>query len=95
MSGLNETRLATPVLEAIVLLSISAAILTFARRLPARAVPLLLIAALALTRAALTPASVLGLDAVGIETALLAVGGATALMAAIARAGPAPARAGR
>lgn len=84
MSGFSEARLATPLLEATVVLAAGAVLLRSAHRLKAEAVPLLLIGVLALVRAALTPASVLGADAVGVETMLLAFLGVALVGAALA-----------
>ena len=84
MSGFSEARMATPLVEATVLLAAGAALLMLARRLSVEAVALLSIAALALVRAALTPASALGDDAVGFETLLLAGGGVALLATAAA-----------
>ena len=84
MSGLSETRLATPLVEATLLLALAAALLAFVHRLRAEALPLLLVAALALLRAALTPVSVFGSDAVGPATILLLLVGIGAILAAVA-----------
>lgn len=83
MAGLSEPRLATPLVEAAVLLAALSVLLAAAPRLGFRALALSLVAALALVRAALTPASVLGREAVGGETLLLFVLGAAAVAVAI------------
>ncbi len=91
MSGFSEPRLATPLIEAALLMMLLAVVVTFAGRWRPRAVALVLTGVLLLVRAALTPASVLGTGAVGVETALLVALGAVALAAAAAthaRAGP-------
>ncbi len=83
MSGLSEPRVATPLLEAAVMLAILSALLAAAPRFGVRALALSLVAALALLRAALTPASALGLETVGVETLLLVALGAGAVATAI------------
>jgi hypothetical protein len=91
MSGLADTRLATPLIEAaIIMLALGALV----RSLPVigeRRAGMFLLAALALTRAALTPLSVFERDAVGLETAILAVA-AAGLVAALAVRLPEPPR---
>ncbi len=84
MSGFSEPRLATPLIEAALLLALLAVVVAFAGRLRPRAIALLLTGVLLLVRAALTPASVLGTGAVGVETAVLVVLGAVALAVAAA-----------
>ena len=93
MSGFSEARLATPLVEATVVLAAGAALLMLAGRLSTASIALLLLGALALVRAALTPASVLGVDAVGLETMLLAFGGAALLATALTLRFTAPERA--
>ena len=83
MSGLSEPRVATPLIEAAVMLAILSALLAAAPRFGVRALALSLVAALALLRAALTPASALGLEAVGVETLLLVALGVGAVATAI------------
>jgi prolipoprotein diacylglyceryltransferase len=75
MSGLADTRLATPLIEAAVVMLVLAGVIASWRRLGVKAAALSIMAALALTRAALTPLSVLEWDAVGLETLALAVAG--------------------
>lgn len=82
MSGFSEPRLATPLIEAALLLALLAVVVAFAGRLRPRAVALLLVGVLPLVRAALTPASALGTGAVGVDTAVLVALGAVALVAA-------------
>ena len=83
MAGLGETRVATPLVEAAVLLAVLSAMLAAAPRLRPGIAALSLVAALALLRAALTPASVLGREAVGVETLVLVALGVGALAAAL------------
>jgi prolipoprotein diacylglyceryltransferase len=92
MSGFSQPRLATPLVEATVLLALGAALLRFAHRVPAEVIALLMIGALALVRAALTPASVLGTDAIGLETMVLGLVGVVAIAAAVAMRFVAPER---
>lgn len=84
MSGFSEPRLATPLVEAALLLVLLAVVVALAGRLRPRAVALLLTGVLLLVRTALTPASVLGTGAVSVETAVLVVLGAVALAVAVA-----------
>ena len=88
MGGLNETRLATPLVEAALLLAALSALIALAPRLRPGVPALALVGALALLRAALTPASVLGREAVGVELALLVAlaGGALAASVVLSRA---------
>jgi len=81
MSRLADTRLATPLVEATVLLLALALLLAALRRLPARALAAWTLAAVALLRAALTPASIAGRDSIGAETAVLVVIGVAAAAA--------------
>jgi prolipoprotein diacylglyceryltransferase len=83
MSGLADTRLATPLLEAAALLVVLAGTVRWLPRLAPGAAALGLLAALALLRAAFTPLSVRGLDAAGVETALLVAAGVALTVAAI------------
>jgi prolipoprotein diacylglyceryltransferase len=83
MSGLTETRLATPLIEAAALLALLAAVLSVVRLTLSRSVGLIVIAGLALVRAALTPASALEGDAIGVETAVLVLAGVVALATAL------------
>lgn len=83
MSGLSEPRMATPLIEAALVLAAAALILASAPRLSPRTPPLLLLATLALVRAALTPASALGAEAIGLETLVLAAGGVMGLGVAV------------
>lgn len=91
MSGLSDARLATPLIEAALLLLAAGALLSSVLPVWRSLVGLAGIAAL--VRVALTPLSVLGTDAVGFETVAFAVVGAGALMLALrgAFAVPAPA----
>ena len=83
MSGLADTRLATPLLEAALLLAVLGAIVTVWPRLPAYVHALLVAGAIASLRAGFTPLSVRQGDAVGVETYLLVALAAVALVAAI------------
>ncbi len=81
MSGLADTRLATPLVEAAAVLLVLAALLAAWRRLGAATVAAWTFAALALLRAALTPASVAGRSAVDAVTWLTLIAGLAALAA--------------
>ena len=84
MSGLADTRLATPLLEAAMLLGVLSALFGAWDRLswPLRAA--LPFAMVALVRSALTPLSVLQWDAVGVRTYLAIVAGLLAVPVAVA-----------
>ncbi|MGE0229536.1 MAG: hypothetical protein AB7I38_15000 [Dehalococcoidia bacterium] len=79
MSGLSEPRLATPLVEATLLMAAGAVLLRIGGRLTVATTGLSLLGALALVRAALTPASALGVEAVGLETGVLVVAGILAV----------------
>jgi hypothetical protein len=81
MSDLSDTRLATPLIEASLLLLAAGALLS-APLAPRRAL-LALGGLAALLRVALTPLSVLGTDALGIETAFFAALGVALLAVAV------------
>ncbi len=81
MSGLSETRLATPLIEAALLLLAAGALFSSALGVSRSLIALGGMAALA--HAALTLLSVLGADAVGFETAVFAALGVGALVVAI------------
>lgn len=81
MSGLSETRMATPLIEAALLLLVAGALL--ASDLRARRGLLALASVAALARVAFTPLSVLGRDAIGLETVLFAVLGVAVLAIAV------------
>jgi hypothetical protein len=87
MAGLSDTRLATPLIEAALLLLAAGALLT--APLDARRAALALAGFAALLRAALTPLSILGPDALGPETAAFVALG-VALLILAARLVPAP-----
>ena len=80
MSGLSESRLATPLLEAALLLLVAGALFSLESEFRRSLIALAGIAAIA--RAAFTPLSVLGTDAIGIETGLFVVLGLAALVVA-------------
>ncbi|MEZ4552786.1 MAG: hypothetical protein R3B59_02670 [Dehalococcoidia bacterium] len=86
MSGLSEPRIATPLVEATLLMAAGAVLLRIGGRLTV-ATAALLLGTLALTRAALTPASALGVEAVGLETVVLVVVGILAVGWAIVLGG--------
>ena len=83
MAGLSGTRVATPLVEAAVLLAALSGLLAAAPRLRPAVPALSLVAALALLRAALTPVSVLGRESAGLETLVLVSLGVGALVAAL------------
>lgn len=80
MSGLSDTRLATPLIEAALLLLAAGALLS--SQLDARRAAIALGGIAALTRVALTPLSVLGSDALGLESVAFAVLGVALLAVA-------------
>jgi len=94
MSGLADTRLATPLIEAAIIMLALAAVVRWLPTLGVEAAGLLLLAALAVIRAALTPLSVLESDAVGLETAFLVAAAAGLVAVQVARrvSRPRPAR---
>lgn len=82
MAGLADTRAATPLIEAAILLALLAGAIGAWRRLPPGALAAWLVAGLALLRVALTPLSVAGRDGVDVRTAMtLAVGLAAVALA--------------
>lgn len=94
MAGLSETRLATPLVEAALLLAALSALLAAAPRLRPGMLALSLVAALALLRAALTPASVRGWEAAGVEALALIALAVAALVASLALSRAAVSRGG-
>jgi len=85
MSGLSETRLATPLIEAALLLLLSGAVLSSgvaSSRSGVRRGLIALGGVAALSRVALTPLSVLGTEALGLESVLFAILGVGALVVA-------------
>lgn len=81
MSGLSETRMATPLVEATLLLLAAGALLS--STLVARRGLIALAGAAALLRVAFTPLSVRGTDAIGLETLLFALVGLAAITVAV------------
>jgi hypothetical protein len=81
MSGLSDTRLATPLIEATLLLIAAGGLLSLKRPLTPSLIALG--GAAALLRVALTPASVRGADAIGIEAAAFVVLGIVLLLVAV------------
>jgi len=82
MSGLADTRIATPLVEAALLLAALGGLVSFWPRLTMRTRALGLLSALALLRAALTPLSVREWDAVDVETYVLVAAAALTFAAA-------------
>lgn len=80
MSDLSETRLATPLIEAALLLLAAGALLS--SPLSARRGLIVLAGIAALLRVAFTPLSILGTDALGLETVVFAVLGLALLVIA-------------
>jgi len=81
MSGLSDTRLATPLIEATLLLLVASGLLS--SKLSTTQSLLALGGVAALLRAALTPASVQGVEAIGVETAAFVALGVTLLVVAV------------
>ena len=90
MSGLSETRVATPLLEAALLLVAGGLLLS--SPLAAHRGLIALAGVAALVRVALTPLSVVGTDALGVESVLFALVGVAAIAFAL-RGGSASRRA--
>ena len=82
MSGLADTRVATPLVEAAVLLLLVAVVLRMWPRLTTAAAAAWLVAGVALLRVALTPLSAIDRDAIDAETAMTLTVGLAALVAA-------------
>jgi hypothetical protein len=82
MSGLSETRVATPLIEAALLLLMSGAVLSSGVASSVRRGLIALGGIATLIRVALTPLSVLGTEALGLESVVFAVLGVGALVVA-------------
>ena len=81
LSGLSETRLATPLLEAALLLLVAGAL--FSSELGVRRSLIALAGLAAIAHAAFAPLSVRGTEAIGIETGLFAALGVAAIAVAL------------
>ena len=93
MAGLADARIATPLVEAAVLLALLAAVVRVWRRLDAFTLAASIIGVLAVVRVAFTPLSVAGRDAVDARTAITLAAGLAALAVAAWRARTSHARA--